>query len=109
MSHDSKGTLNDLVSAAKSDGIDFIFLTDHPRGNIDTIPKGFKGNYDGVLIEPGSEKQGFDAWPLDSTILDWKIDKDTVAKNIVSKGGIIFYAHTEEPHNDTGTLGLIKS
>ena len=99
LSHDSKGTLNDLVSAAKSDGIDFIFLTDHPRGNIDTIPKGFKGNYDGVLIEPGSEKQGFDTWPLDSTIIDWRIDKDTVAKNIVSKGGIIFYAHTEEPHN----------
>jgi len=99
LSHDSKGTLNDLVSAAKSDGIDFIFLTDHPRGNIDTIPKGFKGNYDGVLIEPGSEKQGFDTWPLDSTIIDWKIDKDTIAKNIVSKGGIIFYAHTEEPHN----------
>ena len=99
LSHDSKGTLNDLVSAAKSDGIDFIFLTDHPRGNIDTIPKGFKGNYDGVLIEPGSEKQGFDTWPLDSTTIDWRIDKDTVAKNIVSKGGIIFYAHTEEPHN----------
>ena len=99
LSHDSKGTLNDLVSAAKSDDIDFIFLTDHPRGNIDTIPKGFKGNYDGVLIEPGSEKQGFDTWPLDSTIIDWRIDKDTIAKNIVSKGGIIFYAHTEEPHN----------
>lgn len=99
LSHDSKGTLNDLVSAAKSDGIDFIFLTDHPRGNIDTIPKGFKGNYDGILIEPGSEKQGFDTWPLDSTIIDWRMDKDTVAKNIVSKGGIIFYAHTEEPHN----------
>jgi len=99
LSHDSKGTLNDLVSAAKSDDIDFIFLTDHPRGNIDTIPKGFKGNYDGVLIEPGSEKQGFDTWPLDSTVIDWRIDKDTIAKNIVSKGGIIFYAHTEEPHN----------
>ena len=99
LSHDSKGTLNDIIPAAKSDGIDFIFLTDHPRGNIDTIPKGYKGFYDGVLIEPGSEKQGFDTWPLDSTIIDWSVDKDTIAKNIVSKGGIIFYAHTEELHN----------
>jgi len=99
LSHDSKGTLNDILPAAKSDGIDFIFLTDHPRGDIDTIPKGYKGLYDGVLIEPGSEKQGFDTWPLDSTIIDWRVDKDTVARNIVSKGGIIFYAHTEEPHN----------
>ena len=99
LSHDSKGTLADIVPAAKADGIDFVFLTDHPRNNIDTFPHGYKGNYDGVLIEPGSEKQGFDAWPLDTTIIDWKVDKDTVAKNIVSKGGIIFYAHTEEPHN----------
>ena len=51
------------------------------------------------MIEPGSEKQGFDTWPLDSTIIDWKVDKDSIAKNIVSRGGIIFYAHTEEEHN----------
>lgn len=99
LSHDSRGTLYDIISAAKTDGIDFIFLTDHPRGNIDTIPKGYHGMYDGVLVESGSEKQGFDCWPLDSAIIDWKTDKDTIAKNIVSGGGIIFYAHTEEPHN----------
>lgn len=99
LSHDSEGTLNDIIPAAKNNGIDFVFLTDHPRGNIDTLPKGYKGFYDGVLIEPGSEKQGFDCWPLDSTIINWKTDKDSIAKNIVSKGGIIFYAHTEQPHN----------
>ncbi|MDO9341430.1 MAG: PHP domain-containing protein [Bacteroidales bacterium] len=99
LSHDSKGTLYDIIPAAKIDGIDFIFLTDHPHGDIDTFPHGYKGYYEGVLIEPGSEKQGFDTWPLDSTIINWKVDKDTIAKNIVSRGGIIFYAHTEEPHN----------
>jgi hypothetical protein len=98
-SHDSEGNISDLVSAAKSDGIDFIFLTDHPRGNIDTIPRGLKGYYEGILIEPGSEKQGFDTWPLDSAIIDWNVDKDSIARQIVSRGGIIFYAHTEEPHN----------
>ena len=98
-SHDSEGNLAEIIPAAKHCGIDFIFLTDHPRGNIDTIPRGYRGYYDGVLVEPGSEKQGFDTWPLDSTVIDWKVDKDTVAKNIVSNGGIIFYAHTEEPHN----------
>lgn len=98
-SHDSEGTLYDIIPAAKSAGIDFIFLTDHPRGNIDTLPRGYKGYYEGVLIEPGSEKQGFLTWPLNSTIIDWNIDKDTILKNIVSRGGIIFYAHSEEPHN----------
>ncbi len=99
LSHDSRGTLDDIIPAAKKDGIDFIFLTDHPHGDIDTLPKGYRGMHDGVLIEPGTEKQGFDCWPLQPAIIDWKADKDSFARNIVSKGGIIFYAHTEEPHN----------
>lgn len=98
-SHDSEGTLIDLIPAAKKDSIDFIFLTDHPRGNIDTIPHCYKGYYNGVLIEPGSEKLGFDTWPLDTAIIDWNQNKDTIARNITGSGGIIFYAHPEEPHN----------
>ncbi len=98
-SHDSEGTLSDIIPAAKQVGIDFIFLTDHAHGNSDTIPRGFKGYFDDVLIEPGTERQGFCAWPLDSAIIDWSLDKDTVVKNIVTKGGIIFYAHSEEDHN----------
>ncbi len=58
-SHDSEGTLHDLVPAAKHNGIDFIFLTDHPRNKLDTFPRGYRGYYDGVLIEPGSERQKF--------------------------------------------------
>ncbi len=98
-SHDSEGTLYDIIPAAKKNGINFIFLTDHPHGNIDTFPRGYKGYYDGVLIEPGSEKQGLHIWPLDTAVIDWNVDKDTVVKNIVSRGGIVFYAHPEEPHN----------
>ncbi len=99
LSHDSEGTLNDLVSAAKSDGIDFIFLTDHPRYQLDTFPRGYQGNFDGVLIEPGSEKHGYVCWPLDSMIIDLKTDPDTIAKNVVQQGGIIFFSHTEEKRN----------
>lgn len=98
-SHDSEGTLSDIIPAAKKVGLDFIFLTDHAHGDSDTIPRGFKGYYDGVLIEPGTERQGFCAWPLDSTVIDWSQPKDSVAKKIVANGGIIFYAHSEEEHN----------
>jgi hypothetical protein len=99
-SHDSKGTIFELIAAAKLRNINFIFLTDHPHGNLDSFPRGYKGMYDGVLVEPGSEKQGFDAWPFDSSpIIDWSVNKDTVAKEIVKRGGMVFYAHTEEPHN----------
>lgn len=98
-SHDSEGTLATIIPAAKSAGIDFIFLTDHPHGNTDSFPRGYRGYYDGVLIEPGSEKQGFCAWPLDSAIIDWREDKDSIAREVVSNGGMLFYAHSEESHN----------
>jgi hypothetical protein len=98
-SHDSEGTLATILPAAKRAGIDFIFLTDHPRNEADSFPRGLKGHYDGVLIEPGSEKHGFCAWPLDSVVLDWKTDRDTLIKEVVAKGGMFFYAHSEEEHN----------
>ena len=98
-SHDSKGTLYDLVSAAKLRNINFLFLTDHPHGNLDSFPRGYKGLYDGVLIEPGSEKEDFVSWPMDTTVINWKINKDTISKQLVAKGGMIFYSHTEIPHN----------
>ncbi len=98
-SHDSEGTIHDLVFAARKNSIEFIFLTDHPRGNMDTFPRGYHGNYDGVLIEPGSERQKLAIWPLSKNVTDWSTDKDTLVKNIVQAGGMAFYVHTEEPHN----------
>lgn len=98
-SHDSKGTLTDIVPAAKQVGLDFIFLTDHAHGNSDTIPRGYQGNFDGVLIEPGTEREGFCTWPLDSMVIDWSKPRDTVLHAVVKQGGIIFYAHSEEEHN----------
>jgi hypothetical protein len=82
----AKGNLNDLIPAAKNSGIDFIFLTDHPRHDLDTFPRGYKGYYDGILIEPGSEKHGFAVWPLDSVIIDWTTDREIIAENILSGG-----------------------
>ncbi len=99
LSHDSEGTLADIIPAAKNAGIDFIFFTDHPRFALDTCPHGYNGYYDGILTVSGSEKQGFDTWPLDSVVIDWKENKDTIVKQVVNNGGILFYAHTEEPHN----------
>lgn len=98
-SHDSEGTLHDLIPAAKNNGIEFIFLTDHPHGNLDTFPRGYSGMFDGVLLEPGSEKKELGLWPLDSAVINWGTDKDTLIKQVVSSGGMVVYVHTEEPHN----------
>lgn len=98
-SHDSEGSLHDLVSAARKTGTGFIFLSDHPHGNSDTIPRGLQGLHDGVLIEPGSEKKGLNVWPLGSMVIDWTQDTDTIVQNLVKNGGLVLYSHPEEPHN----------
>lgn len=98
-SHDSEGTLTRIIPAAKKNGIDFIFLTDHPHHSLDSFPRGYHGYYDGILIEPGSERHGYCAWPMDSTVIDWSVPRDTVIRDIVSRGGMFFYAHSEEDHN----------
>lgn len=98
-SHDSEGTLAEILPAAGFAGIDFIFLTDHPHEGLDTLPRGYSGMYGNVRIVPGSEKKGFICWPRDSMLIDWSQNGDTILKNIVSKGGLALYSHTEEPHN----------
>ena len=98
-SHDSKGTVRELVSAAKKTGTGFIFLSDHPHGNLDTLPRGIQGNYDGVLIEPGTEKNGLNVWPLQPMVIDWRSSADSVVSKIVGSGGLVVYSHPEEPHN----------
>ncbi len=99
LSHDSEGTLFDLIPAAKNNGIDFLFLSDHPRFDLDTFPRGYHGYYDGVLIEPGSEKHGYVCWPLVSTVIDLKTNPDTIAKIVAKNGGLILFSHTEEKRN----------
>lgn len=99
LSHDSEGTLHDLIPAAKNNGIEFIFLTDHPNYQLDTFPRGYNGFYESVLIEPGSEKHGFVIWPLDSMIIDLKTNPDTIAKMVYESGGIVCFSHTEQHRN----------
>ena len=98
-SHDSEGTLNDILPAAKKVGLDFVFFSDHPHASLDTFPRPFLGKYDGILMQPGSEKRGLLLWPLSGTVIDWRDDQDTIIRGTIAAGGMVFYAHTEEPHD----------
>lgn len=44
-SHDSEGTLADILPAVKMNNTDFIFLIDHPHGNLDTLPGDYNGRF----------------------------------------------------------------
>ncbi len=98
-SHDSHGNINEILPAAKKANLDFLFFSDHPHCDQDSFPRSYYGNYDGILIEPGSEKSGLGINPLDTVILDWKTDTDSLIKNVITNGGFVYYIHTEEPHD----------
>jgi hypothetical protein len=98
-SHDSRGVLEEIVPAAKQAGLQFIFLSDHARGKLDTFPRGYDGFYDGLLIVPGTETStGLMVNILDSAVINWSINEDSIIAGITRKGGFVGYVHTEKPH-----------
>lgn len=54
-SHDSDGTLDEIVAAAREAGVDFIMMTDHPA---DEPQPAIRGMHGGVLFFDGAETKG---------------------------------------------------
>ena len=51
----STGTLEEVVRAAKSDGLAFVIMTEHPSALVNTSEATLRGTHEGVLFLPGSE------------------------------------------------------
>lgn len=98
-SHDSRGILIEILPAAKKAALDFIFLSDHARSQLDTFPRAYHGVYDNVIIESGTEKSGLMVSPMRSVTLNWEQPKDSLIKGVVNSGGLVLYVHTEEKHD----------
>jgi len=99
-SHDSRGSIEEILPAAKKAKLDFLFFADHPHGKLDTFPRGYHGIYDGIIFESGTESSnGLMVCPMDSVVLDWGKGQDAIIKQVVDAGGLALYAHTEKPHD----------
>jgi len=99
-SHDSRGSIEEILPAAKQAKLDFLFFSDHPHGELDSFPRSYHGSYDGILIEPGTESSdGLMVCPMDSVVLDWGKGQDSIIKQVVDAGGLALYVHTEKPHD----------
>lgn len=107
-SHDSRGTLGELLPAAQKAGLDFIFFSDHPRERIDRFPRSYFGMHGGVLCIPGSEKRGLLVWPLRNGSIDWQAKTSSIIASVLQQGGLVFYAHSEDRHawRDSLYLGM---
>ncbi len=51
----STGTFAELVAAAKSNGLDFVIMTEHPQPDFDTAAMTLNGEHAGVLFVNGNE------------------------------------------------------
>lgn len=98
-SHDSRGTLAEILEAAKKADLEFIFLSDHIRNKLDTFPRSYHGVFDGIIIEAGTESSsGLMVNPFDSTVLDWNMETEQLIRHVVERGGLVTYVHTEKNH-----------
>lgn len=101
ISHDSQVPFEDILAAMKEAGHDFIFMSDHCVDNIADYSIQWKGLHDGVLFVRGYEMgYGFMPWHLpDDTQLKKDEDPAVLAREIGEKGGLLFFAHSEEERN----------
>src|SRR5213079_2733334 len=63
LSHDSRGTIDEIVAAAKATGTSVVMFTEHPAEHYDYFKDGHQGTKDGVLLIPGAETKGFLVFP----------------------------------------------
>src|SRR5947209_949704 len=55
MSHDSRGTIEEIVAAARATGTKVLMFTEHPSERRDYYKDGHRGIKEGVLLIPGAE------------------------------------------------------
>jgi hypothetical protein len=96
LSHDSRGTIAEIVAAAKAAGTKILMFTEHPADHYDYFSDGHRGVKDGVLLIPGAETKGFLVFPRQSLRgLDSGSPQEfaDVARN---RGSMVFLSHLEE-------------
>lgn len=95
-SHDSRGTLDDIVAAAKRAGTSVLMFAEHPSDKMDFFTEGHQGMKDGVLLIPGAETDGFLVYPTHSLRGLIKGTPQEFTDLVRRKDGLMFLCHLEE-------------
>ena len=95
-SHDSRGTLDELIAAAKATGTRVLCFTEHPAAHYDYFRDGHQGTKDGILLIPGAETGGFLVFPTRSLPARTTETPQEFADLARGRGSQIFLSHLEE-------------
>jgi hypothetical protein len=95
LSHDSRGTLPELLAAAHATGTRVVMMTEHPSPERDVYAQGWHGFHDGVLFIPGAETRNLLVWPR--TLRDqWEApSRSAFVERIRNDGGLVFICHPD--------------
>jgi hypothetical protein len=93
------GTLPEMLADAKKAGVHAVLLTDHFRPPRDFIDGRWRGLKEGVLFIPGSEVNGFLAYPSKSILARMDLKGRDFVDTVTADDGMIFLSHTEERRN----------
>jgi hypothetical protein len=98
-SHDSEVPFEDILQAMRAAKLDFICLSDHAVEGRADFDWQWRGLHDGRLFIPGFElKEGLMPFGVASgVVLSNRTDSAVLARQVVEHGGVLFYAHPEEP------------
>lgn len=96
LSHDSRGTLEEIVAAAKKVGTSVLMFTEHPADSYDYFRDGHQGMRDGVLLIPGAETRGLLVFPRDEVLPANDATPQDLTLAIQGRGGLAFLSHLEE-------------
>ena len=98
-SHDSDVPFEEILRALNTAKLDFICLSDHCVEGRADFDIQWRGLHDGKLFIPGFEmREGMMPFGVASgVVLSNRTDPAILAHQIVTNGGVLFYAHPEEP------------
>jgi hypothetical protein len=96
LSHDSRGSLETIVQAARAARVRVILFSEHPADHYDYFSDGHSGLHDGVLLVPGAETGGFLAYPTRSMKGVKAAGSQEFVDLIRRDDGLVFLSHLEE-------------
>jgi hypothetical protein len=98
-SHDCEVPFEDILKALNAAKLDFICLSDHPIEERADFALQWRGLHGGKLFIPGFEMdQGIMPFGVASgVVLSNRTDPAILVQQIITNGGVFFYAHPEEP------------
>lgn len=96
LSHDSVGTIKEIVQAAHATNVKVIMFSNHPAESYDYFSDGEHGMHEGVLLIRGAETGGMLVYPTRSMKGEQENPPQPFVDMLHKDGGLSFVSHLEE-------------